>query len=296
VRLLEDINQFLEHIRNNIGRLTGAQQKVADYILRNYQEVSYATIEHLTIQIGVSTASIMRSAMALGYSGYSDMQNSIRKILNVRMEPPYFNLLKNELSEDSFLNEVVENDIRNIHQTVQRLSVDSLNQAIDMIMNAKKIYIIGLRGAFPLASYLFNGLQRITMKAELLTLGSGDHVERVASITADDLLICVSFPRYSRDVIRVAEYAKSKDTKVIGITDSFISPLVSCSDVILPCEFAGVAFINSLVASMTVINYLVGAVAFKQKDSSIESLRQLDELMSKWDLVYDTHRNNSNES
>lgn len=269
--------------------MTKAQKVVADYILNNYQEVSYITIDHMALKIGVSTSSIMRCAHSLGFSGFSDMQNSLRNTLKIHMDPPYSQLVKGELSEDKLFNKVLENDIQNIQKTAKNISQEMLQNGVDLILNARKVYVVGFRGAFPLAFYLTNGLQRITGKTELLYFGLGDLVENIVTIGKEDLLVAITFPRYSKDVIRICDYASSKNCKVVSITDSYQSPLVPYSDILLPCEYSGTVFKNSLVAPMTVINYLLGAVSIKQKDSSIDLLKSSDKLLAKWDLVYDAN-------
>src|SRR5690625_2335426 len=232
VIILQELNHFLDDIRKKIGHLTKTQKKVANYILENYQETSFLTIESLSTNIGVSTSSVMRCAYALGFSGYTELQNKLRSILKIQMYPPYEQLEKGHLSKDSLLNKILEKDIENIRKTAKGLQIKLLDKTISHIANAKRVYVIGLRGAYAIAYYLSNGLEQLTGKAELLSLGEGNIVEKITNTDQNDLLIVFSFPRYSKEAVKIAHFAKSNGLTVISITDSYKSPLLPSSDIL----------------------------------------------------------------
>jgi DNA-binding MurR/RpiR family transcriptional regulator len=158
-----------------------------------------------------------------------------------------------------------------------------LGRTISEIFDAKRVYSFGVRTSYSVAHYLSHGLNRLLGKCEQLEPGTGDLPEKLSMITSSDLIIAINLPRYTRQTIDVAEIAKKRNAKVIGITDGYSSPLAEFSDVILPCSFSSISFHNSVLGAIFIADYLISAVAAKQPELTENRLKEVEAILNEWD-------------
>jgi Transcriptional regulators len=269
----------LQLLEEKMSACTAAQRKVADYILKNPTEVAFMTIEQLAGLIGVSVATVMRLAYTLGYTGYAQFQKDLQELLRNRVSPPTrLETNVKKLDKNKLLIECAENQINNIRKTVEFLTDDAIESALRLIADAKKIYVIGVRGSLTVAHYLDQGLNRQGIDCELLAPDSGRMHAILTRLSADDLVIAISLPRYSRRTLEAIRVAKSKNARIISIIDGYSSPMALLSDVFLACAFDSVAFQHSEIGAMFVADFLVTAMAIKDSKRTKRWLEELEKV------------------
>lgn len=267
----------IQQLKNKISDLTESQRKVADYIIKNPVDVAFLTVDQLAGLVGTSTTTIMRLTFSLGYSGYSEFQKGLQELLRNRADP-HTRLATNlkDLNRSDLWVRCAENHINNIQSTAEMVSPDTLNKTLEMIVSADRIYCTGVRSSMPVAQCLHYGLNRLLGNCDFLIADHGGWTERVTSMSESDLVIAASFPRYARSVLQFVKAAKENGAKVISITDSYSSPLVTYSDLILPTNVGSVAFHNSVIAPMFVADYIISAVAINYSDKTKHRLEKMD--------------------
>ncbi len=272
---------ILEILRQDIDTFSGAQKRVADYILKYPSEVAFMTIERLAHESGSSVATIMRLAYALRYEGYSDMQKDLQKIILHQVSHP--NPLPSDvktLSNNKLLMQCAEMQIENIRRTVKFISDDVASKSVEMLLSAKKVYITGLRSSLCVAHYLNERLNRIGVASEIFIPESGQLVRTLRGMDSDCLLIAISFPRYTKRVLEITKAAKANNAKVLAITDGLSSPLASVADLFIPCSYAALSFHSSAVGADFVADYLVTAVSLADPQRAKHEFETIGKIVS----------------
>ncbi|MBU2703954.1 DNA-binding MurR/RpiR family transcriptional regulator [Sporomusaceae bacterium BoRhaA] len=275
----------LQLLADKMESLTSAQRKVADYILKNPTEITFLTIEQLAGLVGVSVATIMRLAYALGYTGYTQFQRALQEMLRNRVAAPPTRLEANvkKLGKNKLLIGCAEIQINNIQKTVGFLSDEVISKALDFIFAAKKIYIIGVRGSSAAATYLNEGLNRLGIDCELLIPDSGRLQAILARLSSEDLVIAIGLPRYAKRTVEVVRVAKNKGARLLSITDGYSSPLALLSDCFLACSFESLSFHNSEIGTMFVADFLITGVAIRDSPKTKSQLEKLEQVIHEMD-------------
>lgn len=271
-------------LKNKISELTETQRRVADYIIKNPMDVAFLTVDQLAGIVGTSTTTIMRLTFSLGYSGYTEFQKGLQEILR-NQAAPQTRLEANikGIEEDDLWGRYAENQIRNIQNTMDMISQDSLEHAQKLIMSANRIICTSVRSGLPVAQYLTHGLNRLLGNTSLVVSDVSDWVDSVVNMDDNDLVIAISFPRYARRIIDFARTAKMNGVKIISITDSYSSPLASYSDLVLPCNSNSIAFHNSAVSSMFVADYIISALAINYPEQTKKRLDKVNAILTDMD-------------
>lgn len=268
-------------LRDNINKLTEAQRKVGNYILRNPSEVAFLTVDQLALKVGTSTTTVMRLANYLGYSGYTELQKGLQTILR-NYAAPHSRLESNlqEVNPDNLWISTINHHIEHIQSINQMIPKETIDKALDIILSANRIYCTSVRSGLPVGQYLSLGLNRSMGNCQLIEADSSYWVDEVISFTSNDVVIATSFPRYARGVIDFVKTAKEYGAQVISITDSYSSPIVSYSDITLPCDSSSIAFHNSPIPAMVVADYLVSAVAITNSEEIKDRLDRLNSVLT----------------
>ncbi|SFL75156.1 MurR/RpiR family transcriptional regulator [Pelosinus propionicus] len=272
-------------LREKMEILTSAQRKVADYILKNPNEVAFLTTDQLAGIIGVSVATVMRLAYALGYTGYAQFQKDLQEMLRSRVESPPIRLETNikKMGKNKLLLECAEVQMNNIKKTVEFMSDEAIENAFNLIFAAKKIYVIGIRGSSSVANYLNEGLNRLGVDSELLDTDSGRLQAILVKLSSEDLVIPISLPRYGKRTIEVAQVAKTKNAKILSITDGYSSPVALLSDAFLACAFESLSFHNSEIGAMFLADFLVTGVAIRNSKKTKYYLEEIEKIVAATD-------------
>lgn len=275
-------NELLQKIDEKYPRLSKGQKKLADYIRQEYDKAAFLTAAKMGEVVGVSESTVVRFAMTLGYKGYPEFQKALEELVRTklnsiqRMEVTY-----GRISQGEILASVLQSDIEKIKLTMMNLDQEAFEMAVDTLLNAKHIYVIGIRSCAPLASFLRYYLHLICENVTLVNSNSSSEIfEQLIRIGKDDVIFGISFPRYSMRTLKALEFASNRNAKVITLTDSVHSPinLYSSCNLIARSDMASI--VDSLVAPLSVVNALVVALCMKRQKEVVTTLETLEQI---WD-------------
>ena len=275
-------NDLTSRINECYGSLSKGQKILATYITDNYDKAVFLTAAKMGQVVGVSESTVVRFATHLGYKGYPEFQKALEEMVRnklnsiQRMEVTY-----GRISQSHILETVLQSDQEKIKDTLEHIDEHAFELAVDTIIKAKHIYIVGIRSCAPLAAFMafyFNLMfENVTL---LQTNNSSELFEQMVRISKDDVIIGISFPRYSMRTLKAMEFANNRSAKVITITDSVHSPmnLYSSCNLIAKSDMASI--VDSLVAPLSVINALIVALCMKKQGEVVNTLEMLEDI---WD-------------
>jgi len=269
---------------DKFNSMSKGHKQIAEYILAHYDKAAYMTAIKLGDKAGVSESTIVRFAMALGFEGYPEMQKSLQDMVRNKLTTIQRMDMSSELSQSMLLRSVLKADLNNIRTTIDEINTDIYEEIVDEVYAAKRIYIMGVRSSAPLAQFLGYYLSFILDNVKIVTSGINDILEQIIHIEKDDVLICISFPRYSRKVMEAVKFAKKRKTKIIPITDSYKSPLTKHSKLSLTATSDIASFVDSLVAPMSLINALIVSIGLRKKQEVAGHFRELERIWEEYDV------------
>ncbi len=279
-------NDLIKRIALQYSHLSKGQKLLADYITNHYEKAVFLTAARLGTIVGVSESTVVRFANELGYDGYPKLQRALEELVKNKLTSiQRVNVTSDRINQDQILKHVLHADMEKIKTTLEELDNDQFNQGIDYIMEAKTVYIVGVRSSAALASFLGFYFNLMFENVKLIHTNSvSEMFEQIHRISSDDVMIGISFPRYSKRTLKAMEYAQSRKSNVITITDSPISPMARFSDVTLVARSEMVSFVDSLVAPLSVINAIIVAISMRKKDTIVESLEQLENIWTEYQV------------
>lgn len=275
-------NELSNRINEKYSSLSKGQKRLATYIIDNYDKAVFLTAAKLGEVVGVSESTVVRFATHLGYKGYPEFQKALEELVRnklnsiQRMEVTY-----GRISQSKILETVLQADAEKIKHTLDKIDQTAFEMAVDTILNAKHIYIVGIRSCAPLASFMAFYFNLMFENVHLLqTNSSSELFEQMVRISSDDVIIGISFPRYSMRTLKAMEFANNRSAKVITLTDSVHSPmnLYSSCNLIAKSDMASI--VDSLVAPLSVINALIVALCMKKQSDVAQTLEMLEDI---WD-------------
>lgn len=262
------------------SKLTAGQKRVLKYILEHNDEAVFMTATKLSKKAGVGETTVVRLAQVLGFQGYSDMQRHLREEFQDRLSTVsrLEESIKDVRNEGDLLKKIIQQDISNLTRTLQDISPATFQKAVKDITESKTIYVAGLRGSHAPAIILGLYLNFLKKDARLLVPGYGDVWNVLFGLGPDDLVIGISFPRYTRLTVEILEYAHNHGAKVGAITDSLVSPLAEYADWVLPVYSNMDSFIESFTASISIANALLTAVSIQNLDETLQILQEKENI------------------
>ncbi|MGL4731580.1 MAG: MurR/RpiR family transcriptional regulator [Clostridium sp.] len=283
---MENNNQDLMRlIQVKFPRLSKGQKLIAEYILKHYDKAAFMTAAKLGNSVGVSESTVVRFANQLGYEGYPELQKALQELIKNKLTTVQRIELSNDfISHNNALKGVLKSDIENIRVTLEKINHVAFDEAVDNIFKAKNIYIIGLRSSTALADFLGFYLNLILDNVKIVSYGMSDIFEQMLNVSDDDCVIGIGFPRYAMRTIEALNFAKSRNAKVIAITDSLLSPLATKADYTLVAESNMASFVDSLVAPLSVINALIIAVGLREKDKISQTFTDLENMWQNYQV------------
>jgi len=281
----EKNTDLIKVIQNRFQSLSKGQKLIAEFIMNNYDKAAFMTASKLGETVGVSESTVVRFANALDFAGYPDLQKSLQQLIKNKLTTVQRIGIADEYeSKGGFLKRVLQSDISNIRLTLDEIEQDTLNQVIARICKAERVYVLGLRSSTALAGYLGFYLNLILDNVNVISFGLSDVLEQIIKINENDLVIVISYPRYSRKTIQALEFAKSRNCEIIGITDSIISPIANLSNYTLIARSNMASFVDSLVAPMSLINALVVGVAMQNREKVEHYFETLENVWDAYDV------------
>ena len=279
---MSNTEHLLSKINVQYQSFSKGQKKLAAYIKENYDKAAFLTAAKLGKTVGVSESTVVRFATHLGYKGYPEFQRELEELVRnklnsiQRMEVTYGKVPQSEI-----LDTVLHSDIDKIKMTLEADDHEAFNLAVETILSAKNIYVVGIRSCAPLAEFLAFYLNLIFDGVRLLNTNSASELfEQMIRIGENDVIIGISFPRYSMRTLKTLEFANNRNAKVITLTDSIHSPmnLYSSCNLIARSDMASI--VDSLVAPLSVINALVVALSMRKQKTVVATLEALEKI---WD-------------
>lgn len=292
------LKDLSSRINESYGKLSKGQKRLAAYITDNYDKAVFLTAAKLGETVGVSESTVVRFATHLGYKGYPEFQKALEELVKnklnsvQRMEVTY-----GRINQSKILDTVMRSDADKLHATLSKLDEHIFDLAVETILNAKHIYIIGLRSCAPLASFMAFYFNMIFDNVHLLQTNSASEIfEQMVRIGKDDVIIGISFPRYSMRTLKAMEFANNRNAKVITLTDSVHSPMNLYSSCNLLAESDMASIVDSLVAPLSVINALIVALCMKKQNKVAKTLETLENVWDEYQVYESDEINYINDS
>ncbi len=282
---------LLKSIEERMPTFSKSQKLISSYILENYDKAAYMTASKLGATVKVSESTVVRYAIELGFDGYPEFQHSLQEIVRTRLTSFQRMEVTNSLIGDGdVLTKVLMSDVEKIKRTLEEIDREAFAAAVESIIKAKNIYIIGMGSASVLARALNLSLRMISDNVRLVMATSGSEIyEQIMSIAEGDVMVALSFPRYSKRISGAVSFARRSGADVIAITDSPVSPIAAEASQALFAKSDMASFADSLAAPLSLINALVVAVSRKKQDELTVRLRQLEQIWEEYN-VYDTNQ------
>lgn len=279
---------LMKIIQINFTRLSKGQKLIAEYIMSSYDKAAFMTAAKLGEVVGVSESTVVRFALTLGFSGYPSLQRALQELIKNKLTTVQRLSMSDDYSNNEVgLKKVLRTDMENIKATIDEINNEIFDNVVDSILQAKKVYILGLRSSAALADYLGFYLEILVDDAKVVRTGVNDIFEQILKVTKDDIVIGISYPRYSRRTLDALNYVKAQQCKIVGITDSLISPIASIADYTLIARSNMLSFVDSLVAPMSLINALIIAVGMRERDNIEKYFKELENIWLEYN-IYDS--------
>ncbi|MBR6553139.1 MAG: MurR/RpiR family transcriptional regulator [Clostridia bacterium] len=284
------MSDALQLIEAGLSSGSKAQKKIGKYLLENYATAAGMTAAKLAATVGTSESTVVRYAADLGYRGYPELQAALKESIRGTLT----SLQRMELSGTATGGEAfyrsMRADMENIKKTLAETDVHIFDLVAEKLIAARRIYIIGARSATSLAMFLEFYLTQLFDDVRLVqTVAGGEVFDRMLSVNEEDVVIGISFPRYSRRTLDALDFSKKKGAYVVGITDSDYSPLASLADAAVYAHNENDCFVDSLVAPMAVLNAIIAAVTAKRPEESVARLSEMEQIWDEYN-VYKTNK------
>lgn len=281
---MDNAQELIQRLNHSGKKLSKSHRRIAECIVTHYDKVVFMTASKLGEYVGVSESTVVRFAAALGYSGYPQLQKALQELLRHRLTASQRFELTNDMDHVQVLNKVLKADIQNIRSTLDEIDISSFERAIDMILQARQIYVMGLRSSAPIAEFFVHYLKFIFSNVRVVTSGVSDVFEQLSRIGEGDLLIGISFPRYASRSIEAMDFARKQGASLIAITDGPLSPLHSTADICLMAKSDMSSFVDSFAAPLSLINALIVALGQRRRTEVSEYFNKMEKIWAEYDV------------
>ena len=275
---------ILSVLENRLSSFSKGQRIIARFIMENYDKAAFMTASRLGSAVGVSESTVVRFAAELGYRGYPGMKKALQEVVRTRLTSVE-RMKRAETAMDTrdVLRDVLRADIHNLQATLDEIDQPSFDHAVELIRNAKNVYIVGMRTSTTLARFLWLYLNVLRENVFVIQdTAAAEVYEQLMRVKEGDLVIGVCFHRYSNRTVNVMGFARERGASTLGITDSVTSPLNESSTVCLYAKSEMVSFLDSLVAPMGLINALIVAVGAQDRDRTVQTFRELEQIWKEY--------------
>ncbi len=280
------IQNLLDRIDSELGGLSKRQKLIAEYIISHYDKAAYMTASKLGETVGVSESTVVRFASEIGYDGYPELQKAMQEMIRDKLTSVQrIDVASDRIDYGDVLSSVLNQDIKLIKKTMEENNSDSFVRAVDSIVNARTIYIFAVKSSFALARFLGYYFELIFGNVKIIeTTSKTQMYEQLFRIDKQDVMIGISFPRYSSSTMEAMQFASQQGAYVIAITDSMTSPVTKISDCVLIAKSDMASVVDSLVAPLSLINALIVATVEQKRDEVTQTFKQLESIWDRYDL------------
>lgn len=280
------MNDLITKIQSELPGFSKGQKQIARFILEHYDKAAFMTASRLGVTVGVSESTVVRFATELGYDGYPHLQRALQEMIRNKLTSVQrMEVAGDRMGGRDVLQTVLHADTDMIRVTLDEIDRDAFQGAVDALMGAKRIYILGVRSSSALASFLGFYFNLLFENVTLVHTNSVSEIfEQVLRVGLGDVLFGISFPRYSKRTLSAMKYARDRGARVIALTDSQLSPLARVADHVLLARSDMASFVDSLVAPLSVINALIVAVGMSRRDEIEQTFNKLERIWEEYDV------------
>ena len=281
---------ILAEIKEQMKSFSKGQKLIANFILNSYDKAAYMTANKLGKTVNVSESTVVRFATELGYEGYPEMQRALREIIRNRLTAiQRIEVTNDRIGDGDILPMVMHADADNIRRTLEQVDHDSFDRVTQAILSARKVYILGIRSASALSEFLGFYLGMMLENVVVVRTNSfSEYFEQIMHIGEQDVMIGISFPRYSKRTVKAMRYAKDQEATVVAITDSENSPLTAIADHTLMAKSDMASFVDSLVAPLSLVNALIVAVSREKGAELAGTFNRLEQIWDEYEVYEKT--------
>ncbi|WP_337866386.1 MurR/RpiR family transcriptional regulator [Ignavibacterium sp.] len=278
--------EIREKIQSKYNSLPLNQRKVADFVIDNFDNIPFVDVHEVSKQVGVSVASVIRFAQSAGFSGFSELRNAVSDSLKKHLtKNEIFSLVNKSKLDNDILTSVANMDVKNINDTLTNIDKETFNSVIKKILHSNRVYTAGLGISYLLAEILSYQLTQVGVDSSVLKHTHTLFHEQILYLKKNDLLICFSFPPYSKETVDAAKYATKNGISVISITNKSTAPIAASSKAVLTVKSENMLFTNSFAAISVLINAIATACAVKNKLKAKKALKESEKIMIEQDQV-----------
>ncbi len=276
----------LASIQSNMSTFSKGQKLIANFILESYDKAAFMTASKLGKTVNVSESTVVRFAAELGYDGYPAMQKALQEMIRNKLTSiQRIEVSNDRIGDHDILSMVMQADMEKIRLTMEETSREAFTASVDAIVSARRIYVMGIRSASAITSFLGFYFNLIFDNVVVVhTSAASELFEQLLRVGEGDVVIGVSFPRYSRRTVRAMEFARKQGATVLAITDSEASPLTTIADHSLLAKSDMASFVDSLVAPLSLVNALIVAVGRKKNDDLSETFGKLEKIWDEYEV------------
>ena len=280
------MTDLITKIQSELPGFSKGQKQIARFILEHYDKAAFMTASRLGVTVGVSESTVVRFATELGYDGYPHLQRALQEMIRNKLTSVQrMEVAGDRMGGRDVLQTVLHADTDMIRVTLDEIDRDAFQGAVDALMGAKRIYILGVRSSSALASFLGFYFNLLFENVTLVHTNSVSEIfEQVLRVGPGDVLFGISFPRYSKRTLSAMKYARDRGARVIALTDSQLSPLARVADHVLLARSDMASFVDSLVAPLSVINALIVAVGMSRRDEIEHTFNKLERIWEEYDV------------
>ena len=275
---------ILTLIQENMHTFSKGQKRIANFILESYDKAAFMTASRLGKRVNVSESTVVRFAAELGFDGYPDMQRSLQKMIRNRLTSVQrIEVTNDRIGDQDLLSTVLQSDMEKIRQTLEEMDRDTFDHVVNAIVSAHRIYIIGVRSSAAIATFLHFYFNLIFDNVVMVSAHtSSEMFESMLRVGNNDVVIGISFPRYSSRTVQAMNFASDRGATTIAITDSDASPLADTSKYTLKARSDMASFVDSLVAPLSLVNALLVAVSRKKNDDLAHTFQSLEQIWEEY--------------
>lgn len=280
---------ILSQINADNIKFSKGQRLIARYITDNYDKAAFMTAGKLGKTVGVSESTVVRFATELGYEGYPEMRKALQELVRNRLTSVQRIAAARAMMDSSnVLKSVMGSDMEKLRVTLEGLDRDDFDKAVDAFLSGRNVYILGMRSSAALASFLGFYLNYLMDNVHVVNDSKGSEVyEQMLRIGPEDVLFCISFPRYTSSSLRAARFARDRGARIVTLTDNDSSPFAELSDVVLYAKSDMVSFLDSLVAPLSVLNAIIIAIGARRRETLDETFENLEKLWAEYEVFTD---------
>ena len=273
-------------LQERLADFSKGQKRIARFILESYDRAAFMTANRLGKAVGVSESTVVRFAVELGFDGYPSMQKAMQEmVVNRLTSVQRIEVAHDRIGDQDILSMVLQADMEKLRQTGETVDREEFRAAVNAILNAKHVYLLGVRSAASLANFLGYYLNYMFPNVHVVTAsGASEMFEQIVGVGPEDAVIAFSFPRYSATTAKGAQYCRSTGATVVGITDNRLSPLGQNSDFVLLAKSDMVSLVDSLVAPLSVVNALIVALAAKREKELSRTFANLERIWDEYNV------------